>query len=102
MDIQSFKPIGASSVATVGSSASAPLGAIPAKANAVMLQTRTADIWYTLDGTTPSATNGFLMVHDAAPIIIPLDRATDFRAIRTASTNAPLLFQMLQVKSRFF
>jgi hypothetical protein len=68
-----FAPMGAH-VATSGSG----LGALtpPAGATKLMIQCSTQAIRYTLDGSTPSATQGFYLTANAAPVTIPISSGT--------------------------
>lgn len=41
---------------------------VPAGATTVLLQAKTQNIYYTMDGSTPSATNGLILLVGLAPI----------------------------------
>ena len=50
----------------------------------MMMQTQKKDVRFTLDGTTPTATKGFLIVADDAPLTIPVKQAQVVKVIETA------------------
>ena len=41
---------------------------VPAGATTVLLQAKTQNVYYTMDGTTPSSTNGLILIAGLAPI----------------------------------
>lgn len=86
-----FIPIGAHQQdATVSSSTTIePSGlddGLESQVNAVMIQTTSRDVRYTLDGTTPTSTKGFLMYSGQVPIIIPLCGNTSLKLIEVGAT----------------
>lgn len=97
---QPYKLIGAQAeVTTAGASAIAG-PAIPAKANAVILQAITDDCYYTLDGSVPTITHGFFLSHAAAPVMVPVNRLSVLKFIRAGSTNMKVSYQFVDVKGR--
>jgi len=57
---------------------------VPTGAQRVMLQATAQNIWYTLDGSTPAANSGFLMVANAVPIIIDVSKGVTLRFLEAA------------------
>ena len=78
-----FVPLGAHTSTALGAGVVTPT--VPLRANAVMLQSGVEATRYTLNGTTPSASVGFVLAADAVPIVIPLKRGTVLKYIRAAS-----------------
>lgn len=72
----------------------------PARANAVLVQVSVHDAYLTIDGTTPSATVGFVLVDSALPFPIPLKRNT-IKALRSASGSL-LHLQYIYVNAQPF
>lgn len=54
----------------------------PPNAHKIMMQCGVKDLRYTLDGTTPTATVGFHMAADAAPITIEINENVKLQVIR--------------------
>lgn len=77
------------------------LPATPSGANAVLVQTITADVRYTEDGSSPSATHGGLIIHDHDAVLISLQRFSEVAFFRSASTDAPMTFQFVKVENRW-
>jgi hypothetical protein len=59
---------------------------VPAGASQMMLQTHTQNVRFTLDGTAATTTLGFLLVADAAPIIISVSPSQLVRVIEVTTT----------------
>lgn len=57
----------------------------PTGATKLLIQALTQDVRYTLDNSTPSSTNGFLMVADDPPLLIPLGPDTIVKIIQDAA-----------------
>lgn len=62
----------------------ASLKAKPAGATAVMMQTIAQAVYYTMDGSTPSATHGYVLAAGAAPVIIGVKNASLVKFLRAA------------------
>lgn len=57
----------------------------PTDADKLMIQNDgTVDVRYTIDGTTPTATVGFVLVANDPPIIVPIDSGTEVIVIQEA------------------
>lgn len=64
-----------------------------AGATHVMIQAFTADVYFTLDGTTPTSANGFVLSSSAvAPTIIPLNNGIELNVI---SATGEVRYQFL-------
>lgn len=57
----------------------------PAGANAIIIQTTGQNVRYTLDGTAPTTTLGFLLIADQAPVRMPVG-GTAVKVIQVAAT----------------
>ncbi len=66
----------------------------PAGARACLLQVGTTSGYVTFDGTTPSSTNGLLIVKDQLPMFVPLGRLITLRS--SAGANSVLSIQWLR------
>ena len=64
-------------------------------AERLMVQTHTQNVWYTLDGSTPSATNGFVLLATQPPIIIIVGAGVIPNFLRAAS-GAVLQYQWIE------
>jgi hypothetical protein len=64
-------------------------------AERLMVQTHTQNVWYTLDGSTPSATNGFVLLATQPPIIINVGAGVIPNFLRAAS-GAVLQYQWIE------
>lgn len=62
---------------------------VPGGAGCVMLQARTQPISYTLQGSAPTTTAGFLMATADPPIIVPISGTTRLKFV--AATNGAVL-----------
>lgn len=58
------------------------------KAAKAVVETLTNAIWYTLDGTTPSSTNGHLLNAGDQVTLENYTKIKNFKAIRTAGSDA--------------
>ena len=67
----------------------------PNGANYLMVQSITQSTIFTLDGSTPSATNGFVLLVTQSPILIGMGTSVIPRFIRAAS-GAILQYQWLE------
>jgi len=67
----------------------------PMGANYLMVQSLTQATYYTLDGSTPSATNGFSLLTTQNPILIGMGTSVIPRFLRAAS-GAILQYQWLE------
>lgn len=50
----------------------------PVGAHACILSTTTQNVWVTFDGSTPSATNGLLLLSSAGPLFLPIATGLTF------------------------
>jgi len=67
----------------------------PIGANYLMVQSHTQNTYFTLDGSTPSATNGFVLLTTMAPILIGMGTSVFPKFLRVAS-GAVLQYQWLE------
>ena len=67
----------------------------PNDSNYLMVQSHTQNTYFTLDGTTPSATNGFVLLTTMAPIKIDMGTSVFPKFLRVAS-GAVLQYQWLE------
>jgi len=67
----------------------------PINANVLMVQTHTQNVYYTLDGSTPSAVNGFVLLTTQNPIFIQMGTSVIPQFLRAAS-GAVLQYQWLE------
>lgn len=58
----------------------------PATANALLIQATAQNVRYTLDGTTPTASVGFLLRSDDQPLVIDLGPGMTIKVIEVAAT----------------
>ena len=65
---------------------------VPSDAGVWMVQASTQNVRFTLDGTTPTATKGFLITAAQAPLYIPVEGASSIKVIEV-STTAVLDYQ---------
>lgn len=88
-----FSPVGAHNAGLdiSGARALAP----PAGATAIMISTSTKDVRFTLDGTAPTASVGFLLVSGATPIIVPIGPGVSLKVIEVAA-SAVLQYQWIR------
>lgn len=61
---------------------------VPRKANTVIIQCLANDVYYTLDASTPSASNGKRLVANTELGIAGYQRIKNFRAIRVSADGA--------------
>ena len=61
----------------------------------LMVQTHTQNVYYTLDGSTPSAANGFVLLTTQNPIIINIGKGVTPMFLRAAS-GAVLQYQWIE------
>ena len=67
----------------------------PTGSEFLMVQTHTQNVYYTLDGSTPSAANGFVLLTTQNPIIINVGKGVTPNFIRAAS-GAVLQYQWIE------
>ena len=97
-----FEPVGAHTQNATISAATTidPSGladSIESVVNAIVLQANGRDIRYTLDGTTPTATVGFLLPAGGSPVLLHWANGVNIRVIETAAT-ATLVYQWGRVQ----
>lgn len=68
-----------------GSLGSAVSITVPAGAAQMMLQAQAANVRFTLDGTAPTSTVGFLLVADDPPLVIGVKPAQVVKVIQTGA-----------------
>lgn len=103
----SYEYIGSGAEATV--STTVVTLTAPSRANAVMIQNVDAsdDARFTIDGTAPTSSHGFLLLHSAAatpntnPQIFPLPYGKSLKLIRAASADVSVVYQYLKIRNRF-
>ena len=59
----------------------------PPNAKCILVQSVVKDVRYTLDGTTPTATIGFVLVASAAPILIEFTERIKLKFFGTDATS---------------
>ena len=79
-----FAPVGAHTQSASGASVQSIT--VPNGAYQLMAQTQTKNVRFTLDGTAATTTLGFLLVADAAPVIIPVYPGQVVKWIEVATT----------------
>jgi len=67
----------------------------PTGSEHLMVQTHTQNVYYTLDGSTPSATSGFVLLTTQNPIIIEIGAGVIPKFLRAAS-GAILQYQWIE------
>lgn len=72
---------------------------VPAGATGIVVQARGKNIYYTVDGQTPSAALGFLLVADADEKLLPFTAGTAIKFVEAAA-SATLIW--LAVREREF
>jgi len=90
-DPNQFTPVGDHT--QTSSLASATPITIPAGATKVIMQTQTKDVRFTLDGTTPTTTKGFLLVANDPPFIVHLDTSHNTLTVIETATTAVFDYQ---------
>lgn len=66
--------------------------------NAILIQTNTQPVRYTIDGTTPTATTGFLMAVGALPQLIIISEDTQFLRVIETVASASIQYQWGRVR----
>lgn len=77
-------PVGSHGSETMGAGVFSPTGKT-SNTQFLMVQAITQNAIFTLDGSTPSATNGFLLLTTQAPFYIPIGTNTTPKFLRAAS-----------------
>lgn len=90
-----FVPVGAHTSNALISAATTLT--LPEGANSILIQVSGRDLRYTLDGTTPTATLGFLLLSGSAPVRIDFTPGVILRVIESAAT-ATLQYQFGRVE----
>lgn len=85
-----FVPVGAHQSTTLG--ASVVTLSLDARATGVLIQTLSQSCRYTLDGSNPTTSFGFVMVADADPVMIPYNADMTIKILRLAN-GAVLQYQ---------
>lgn len=78
-----FIPVGAhTSTALTGAVTTL---SVDSRATGVLIQAETQNVRYTLDGTNPTSSLGFVLTADADPVIIPKNSDITIKVLRSAS-----------------
>lgn len=95
--VRHYTPVGAHTQATIGSSVTTL--SVPRQANAVLVRaTGSYDIRFTIDGTTPTTSLGFVLLNDAPEaLFIPVGRNSQLKFIRDEGSDATLEYQFVRV-----
>lgn len=84
MTPRAFTPVGDHT--SNGSISSATALTPPATANALLIQATGQNVRYTLDGTTPTASTGFVLRSDDQPLIIDVGVGMEIKVIQESAT----------------
>lgn len=95
-ELLKYDPIGAHLSNSLGGSAES--FTTPPRADGLWLQVTVQNAYYTLNGTTPTSSVGFLLTAAAAPVFIPT-KAGDVLKVLRATSGAILQRQYVRVKS---
>jgi hypothetical protein len=85
-ELAAYAPVGSH---TVNSSLSAAVNlstTMPTGAKGIMIQALTQNVCYTLDGTTPTASNGFIITAGQPAIVIRMGTAVVLKVIEAAAS----------------
>lgn len=95
--VRHYTPVGAHGQATIGSSVTTLT--IPHQANGVLVRASGSyDIRYTIDGTAPTTSLGFVLANDAENAeFIPVGRNSQLKFIRDEGSDATLEYQFIRV-----
>lgn len=90
-----YRPVGAfTQNALLGTAA---VVAVPDGANGLLVQCTGQNLRYTIDGTTPTSTNGFILIKDTSPqLLYKSDDDCVFTFIETAATGT-LMYQAVRI-----
>lgn len=98
-DVRHYTPIGDIGTSTISSTAVTLTK--PRRANGILVTAVAQNIRYTVDGTAPTTTLGFLLSTSAtAPTFIPVGRNTRLKFIRATGSDGTLNYQWINVKPR--
>lgn len=89
---QPFSPVG--SHVSNGSISSATTITIPANCNGILWNAKTQNVRYTLDGTTPTASVGHVLLASGGTELLPLGTGVILRVIEE-TTTAVLNYQFV-------
>lgn len=78
-----FVPVGAHTATTL--SGSATTLTVDASADGVLMQAIAQNIYYTLDGSTPTSGNGFTLYAGGDPLRVPKNSDIAIKVLRAAS-----------------
>lgn len=78
-----FVPVGAHTSTTLTGSVTTL--SVDSRATGVLIQAETQNVRYTLDGTNPTTSNGFVLTAGADPIIIPKNSDITIKVLRQTS-----------------
>lgn len=95
-----FDPIGAPATVTCNGDDTWASLAIPARANGIVIGSKTNNAMITIEGTTPTVTVGIQLVADAEPLLLPLTaRNSAVKHINeTPTSDAVLQYQFVRLK----
>lgn len=94
-----YDPIGAAVADTLGAGVLSPTN--PVRTNGVWLQAQVQNIYWTMNGTTPTTSLGFLLVAAAPPIFVPTDGGKAQLKFLRASSGAILQRQYVRIREHF-
>lgn len=79
-----YTPVGDALSDTLGAGVLSPTTQLRG-VTGVLLQTTVQNVWFTMNGTTPSSTVGFTLVAGEPPVLIPITKGTQLKFLRAAN-----------------
>lgn len=76
---------------------SATVLTLPSGANGVLLQCTGQNVRYTLDGTTPTSTVGFVLVANASPVLITFPNDDTVVTVIESAASGAIQFQFVRL-----
>jgi hypothetical protein len=70
---------------------------LPSGANGLLMQATGQNIRYTLDGSTPTASKGFVLVSNAAPVLVTFPTDDTVVTVIEATASAAVEFQFVRL-----
>ena len=80
-----------------GTISAATVLSVPATANGLLVQCTTKNIRYTLDGTTPTASIGFLLTADTDPVLIMVHSDDTVITVIEVAATGTVIYQPVRV-----
>lgn len=71
----------------------------PERATGILAQAIDAGVMFTLDGTDPTVTPGFVMPEGLLPLYIPLNDENTFTVVREDATDASFRYAWVRVEN---